>query len=185
VTVSNAAEQLIDCDYLFLAADSMRSRLVFNAVVQQYLIPAVQVGAKVQINPESGEILDVFSVVRPLIPGQGCLWCNELILPAKLQEEAVTSEERQRQRYVDDFEVTAPSVITLNAIAASHAVNDYLFTSTGMLAPSGLVWGKFFPRGANMAREILRRDRKCPECGVEGRLAAGSARRLPVRMARM
>jgi tRNA A37 threonylcarbamoyladenosine dehydratase len=29
------AHQVLDCDFLFLAADSMRARLVFNAVAQQ------------------------------------------------------------------------------------------------------------------------------------------------------
>ena len=37
----------MDCDYLFLAADTMRARLLFNAIVHQYLVPGVQVGAKV------------------------------------------------------------------------------------------------------------------------------------------
>jgi molybdopterin/thiamine biosynthesis adenylyltransferase len=46
VTRDNVAMSLIDCDYLFLAADSMQARLVFNATVHQYLIPGVQVGAK-------------------------------------------------------------------------------------------------------------------------------------------
>lgn len=36
------------CDYLFLAADSMRARLVFNALVHQYLIPGVQLGSKIR-----------------------------------------------------------------------------------------------------------------------------------------
>jgi hypothetical protein len=41
------AKKLLDCDYLFLAADSMRARLLINAIVHQYLIPAVQVGSKI------------------------------------------------------------------------------------------------------------------------------------------
>ena len=38
----SVARQLTGCDYLFLAADSMRARLVFNALIHQYLIPGVQ-----------------------------------------------------------------------------------------------------------------------------------------------
>lgn len=31
----DVAEELVDCDHLFLAADTMQARLVFNAVVHQ------------------------------------------------------------------------------------------------------------------------------------------------------
>src|SRR5262249_31326636 len=47
VAKDSIAKQLTACDYLFLAADSMRARLVFNAIVHQYLIPGVQVGSKI------------------------------------------------------------------------------------------------------------------------------------------
>jgi hypothetical protein len=53
------AAKFADCDCLFLAADSMRARLLFNAIVHQYLIPGVQVGAKVRVDPKLGEVLDV------------------------------------------------------------------------------------------------------------------------------
>jgi molybdopterin/thiamine biosynthesis adenylyltransferase len=50
IAIDAVAKRFIDCDFLFLAADSQRSRLVFNALVHQYLIPGAQVGAKVQVN---------------------------------------------------------------------------------------------------------------------------------------
>ena len=34
------ARRLVDCDCLFLAADTTQARAVFNALVHQYLIPA-------------------------------------------------------------------------------------------------------------------------------------------------
>jgi hypothetical protein len=36
------------------------------------------------------------------------------------------------QRYVDEPEVVAPSVITLNAVAVSHAADDFMFYMTGL-----------------------------------------------------
>jgi len=80
---ADIAERFIDCDYLFLAADTMRARLLFNAIVHQYLIPGVQVGAKVRVDPKSGEVLDAYCVVRPSTSEQGCLLCNRLINSAK------------------------------------------------------------------------------------------------------
>ena len=178
ITSHEAVERLIDCDFLFLAADTMQARLVVNALVHQYLIPAIQVGAKVQVDKKSGAVEDVFSVVRHLTPGEGCLWCNELINPTRLAEEAATTEQRHAQRYVP--EVVAPSVITLNAVAASHAVDDYLFAVTG-LAESDLPLRcrKFRATSDEVVIEVPRNDSDCPEC--HGRLGAGTTIRLPTR----
>ena len=110
----------------------MPVRLLFNAVVHQYLIPGVQLGSKVLVNQERGELLDAYSVSRPVSPDRGCLWCNGFIPPGRLQEDAQGADERYRQRYVNDPDIVAPSVITLNATAAAHAANDFLFTATGL-----------------------------------------------------
>ena len=170
-------ERLIDCDFIFLAADSMQARLVTNAVIHQYLIPGIQVGAKVQVDPQTGRVHDVFSAVRHLIPGESCLWCNQLINPSRLAEEAASPDQRAGQRYVD--EVPAPSVITLNAVAASHAVNDYLFAATGLAGSVPLRWKKFRPSTDEIVSEVPRRDPDCPEC--RGRLGYGRLRSLPTR----
>ena len=42
----SVAVKLRDCDFIFLAADSMRGRLVVNALTHQYLIPSVQMGSE-------------------------------------------------------------------------------------------------------------------------------------------
>lgn len=180
VTYAEVAAAILDCDYIFLAADSMQARLVFNAIVHQYLIPGVQVGAKVQVNPVDGSVIDVFSVVRPVIPGSGCLWCNELISPTGLQEEALSPAERERHRYVDEDAVSAPSVITLNGVAASHAVNDYLIGVVGLAdRDRPLRWTRTNALTGEVMREIPRRDGECIEC--RGRLGAADARRLHTR----
>ena len=67
VTNATAAGALVDCDYLFLAADSMQARLIFNALVHQYLIPGAQVGVKAQVDRDTGDVIDLFAVVRPII----------------------------------------------------------------------------------------------------------------------
>lgn len=180
VTQPNCASRLLDCDHLFLAADTMQARLVFNAIVHQYLIPGTQLGAKAQVDKRSGELLDLFTVVRPVIPGQACLWCNGLISPARLQEEATSPGQRARQRYVDDDDVRAPSVITLNAMAAANAANDYLMATAGLLESAPLRWTKHYPRTNDVVYESPRRDERCQECGAQGgRLGAGPLKRLP------
>jgi hypothetical protein len=76
----------------------------------------------VHVEKATGDILDVHTVARPVTPDRGCPWCNGLISPAKLQEEGQGERELRAQRYVEEEEVVAPSVITLNATAASRAV---------------------------------------------------------------
>jgi molybdopterin/thiamine biosynthesis adenylyltransferase len=179
VTDASAAGALVDCDFLFLAADSMQARLVFNALVHQYLIAGTQIGAKAQVDQDTGDVIDLFAVVRPIIPGAGCLWCNELINPAKLQEEATDPAQRGRQRYIDDADVPAPSVITMNAIACSHAANDYLMTVTDLLTESELRWLRFNPRALQAILQFPRRDPDCRECSDSGRLGRGPTKSLP------
>jgi hypothetical protein len=182
VTADDVARDLAACDYLFLAADSMQARLVFNALVHQYLIPGTQLGAKVPVDEKSGEVGRVFSVARPIMPGQTCLVCNGLISASKLQEEALTPEERRAQRYVDEPDIPAPSVITLNAVVAAHGVNDYLFRLTALRdprLPEEFVY--YEPRTGSSRIEEPRRDHDCVECGeiTLSRFARGDAASLP------
>lgn len=186
VTKDAVAKHLIDCDYLFLAADSMQARLVFNALVHQYLIPGVQLGARVLA--KEGVIDRIYSVVRPVLPDFGCLLCNGLIDTNKLQEEALSPEERKRQRYVDDDDIEAPSVISLNAVAAAHGVDHYLYMCTGLFdAKSDLRWTYYFPV-ESVALERVEQNipgavPDCIDCGSASysRLGMGDAKRLPTR----
>ncbi|WP_422935807.1 ThiF family adenylyltransferase [Sinomonas sp. P47F7] len=174
-----AAEALVDCDHLFLAADTMQARLVFNALVHQYLIPGAQMGVKVQIDKESGAVVDMFAANRPVIPGKGCLFCNGLIDAGRLREEATDPEELRRQRYVDDDDVPAPSVITMNSVCASLATNGFLMSVTGLLDPVDFGWTKHDPRTGEFFEEEPRADESCQECSEEGRRGRGPTRRLP------
>ena len=177
VAVNSVAQSLRHCDYIFLAADSMRARLVFNALVHQYLIPGVQLGAKVRAAPD-GELLDVMSAVRPVRPGEGCLWCNQLIDPHQLALEAKSDADRVAQAY--GVAEPNPSVITLNAVAAAHAVNDFLFYYLNFPSASApLSYRHFHFLDGNAKQVIPRKDDECRECSRDGRYGRGDAISLP------
>ena len=179
----NAAKRFIDCDYLFLAADTMGARLLFNAIVQQYGVPGVQVGAKVPVTT-SGDVGEVFCVARRVTPGHGCLWCNGLINASRLQDEAVSDETRRGYAYVADPQVVAPSVITLNAIACAHAADDFLFHVTGLKSEdAGDEWFRWNSRKATAGYDRPRQDDDCPECSCadDSRLGRGDFFPLPMR----
>lgn len=166
VAKASTAKALISCDYLFLAADSMRARLVFNALVHQYLIPGVQLGAKIR-SDSAGTLVEVMSANRPVRPGHGCLWCNQLIDQNQLAKEAKTDEERKAQAY--GVEEPNPSVISLNAISASHAVNDFLLDYLGLRPERGTLYYEHFHllKGKQTLVEP-RRDGECSECSQTG-----------------
>lgn len=127
---ADVAPLLTDCDHIFLAADSALARRLVNSITHQYLVPHTQVGSKVTV--VEGQVADIFSVSRMSSPGSGCLQCNGLIPAWRLTEEATSEMQRRRQRYVEDDDVHAPSVITLNAVAAARAVDDWLMTIGGL-----------------------------------------------------
>lgn len=175
VTKESVAETLRDCDFIFLAADSMRARLLINALVHQYLIPAVQIGAKIRPNA-SGSLEDTMSAVRHIRPRHGCLWCNGLIDPVQLAIEAKTDEERKDQAY--GVNAPNPSVITLNAVAAAHAVNDFLFDFLNIRSQKNdTAYQHFHFLKGTVKHVIPRRDLNCSECGR--RFGTGDAMELP------
>lgn len=187
VVDQETAKLLRDADFLFLATDSMQSRLVFNALVQQYLIPGAQIGVKAMVEKDCRQIGDVFAATRLVLPGagSGCLECHGLISAAALQEESLSEGERRAQRYVEDEEVPEPSVITLNALSAAQAANDLLFLFTGLYDE-----GVELKHQIHFARERLLSTvdfcsrEECLDCGTlrRSRYARGDRGRLPCRM---
>jgi hypothetical protein len=184
ITEPDVAAEFTECDYLFLAADSMQARLVFNALVHQYLIPGVQMGSKAPVDPKTGALGEVFSVCRPVTPECGCLLCNELISPSKLQDEIHTSAERRIQHYIDDDDVAAPSVITLNAITAAHAANDFLFYATGLTHANAVTdYRRFIARARDIRFDEPQALASCLDCGAHelSRRARGDGAELPTK----
>lgn len=182
---ADVAARFTDCDFLFLAADTMGARLLFNSIVHQYGIPGIQVGAKIPVS-ENGIVGDVFCVSRMVTPDHGCLWCNGLINPGRLQDEAVSDSDRRGYAYVNDPAVVAPSVVTMNAVACAHAADDFLFHLTGLRykdAETG--WFRWNSRRAVAGYDMPRRNVTCRECSQasNSRLGMGDHGSLPTRPA--
>jgi len=182
--ISNQANAalLVDCDYLFLAADSHVARSVFNALIHQYLIPGVQIGSKVEVEP-NGYIAGIYSVVRPVTPDHGCLWCNQLISPARLNDELLPDAVRDAQRYVPADDAPSPSIGTLNALGVAQATNHFMLAATGLLTHSVVAadYRRFEARAERTITTIPRRDPSCADCGLTtvSSLARGDRGQLP------
>jgi molybdopterin/thiamine biosynthesis adenylyltransferase len=178
----DTAAQLIDCDYIFLAADSHLARMVVNAVAHQFLIPAVQLGTRIDVDTATGAVGDIRTNVRPVLPGTGCLRCNQLISAARVQDESLGRLERARNRYVD--EVPAPSVITFNTWAASQAATDFMLMVGGLMeetAPTDYLRYRPRERGSEPIQPLPNRP-TCRDCGTvtQSRRARGDSVELPL-----
>ncbi|WP_431798311.1 ThiF family adenylyltransferase (plasmid) [Cupriavidus metallidurans] len=176
----SCAGRFLGCDFLFLAADSMRARLLFNAIVQQYYIPGIQIGTKIKSRADAKSLDDAFSVERWVLPSCNCLWCSGMISPHLLAVEAKSAEERKDQDY--GTLATNPSVISMNAVGASMAVNDFMMSFLGLHDEAAAVTPR---RVKHLSRTTIHEtypaDPECPECSATNgaRLGMGDAGELP------
>lgn len=186
---NHVARELLGCDFVFLAADTMLARDVVNQIAYQYLIPTLQVGSKVVVDKKTGTVLDIYGVVRTIGTAPGCLRCNGLINPTKLADESVaTDEQRRNQRYVDEPGIEAPSVITLNALSAGWAVNDFMHYASGLGRPdNGFRLLRNRPVADHIPQLVTQPPHADPDCYVCGSgpasvLAHGDGADLPTRI---
>lgn len=158
-----ARTALTQCDWVFLAADTHAARHWVNQTVEQYLIPGTQVGVKIPVD-ENGHVGTIHTASRPLVPGEGCLWCNGLINPTELAIDMAPAEQQRAARYVED--VPAPSVIGLNAVAASEAVNHFMLAATRLHEDDAdTAYTLTFPRTREHQLHNPRRSPDCRWCG--------------------
>lgn len=180
------AKKLKDVDFIFLATDNIQSRLVFNSLINQYLIPGVQIGIKILKNKQTNEVGEIVANTRLVLPfpNGGCLECHNLISPSKLQEESLSEKELKKQRYIDDEMIHEPSVITINALSAAQAANDLLMIFTGLYEECVLSEHliNFVRNRKIMSVKNVYKD-NCPDCSKQplSRLARGDRGSLPCR----
>ena len=168
----DARDALTTCDWIFLAADAHSARHWVNLTVHQYLIPATQVGVKIPVGP-AGEIGEIHTVARLLLPAEGCLWCNGLIDSTQLAIEMHSAADRRNAQYVP--EVPAASVIALNALPTAEAVNHFMFAAVCLHDdPTDSASVLHHPRARGRALQDGRQDPDCPWCTKAGSLARGA-----------
>lgn len=177
-----AAKELSDCDFIFLAADSHRARRLVNAVAYQYLVPVYDLGTRVEVDKDSGLVGEIRSNLRLTLPQKGCMRCNKLISGGKLQDELLSPAEQERNRYVD--EIPAPSVITFNGLVASQATTDFLLMTVELMQPASHTDYLLFRQRRRRHEQVvaLANQAACRDCGTapESRRARGDGDDLPL-----
>ncbi|WP_244189394.1 ThiF family adenylyltransferase [Streptomyces incarnatus] len=173
--------ELSRTDWIFLAADSHAARHWVNAVVQEYLIPATQVGVKIPV-VGGGEIGQIHTATRLIAPGVGCFWCNRLIDRTELAIEMHPADERERARYVPG--VPAPSVMPLNTLAAGEALTHFLLATALLHGDDGDLGSVIHrPRSRERGLQDSRQDADCRWCTAAGNLARGDRGEVAMRVA--
>lgn len=176
------AEKLLEADYVLLATDTATARLVANAIAQTFLIPVIQIGARVETRND-GAIEQIYTAVRPVLPAHGCLACAGLIDPIALQREAATPHERADQNYLGEADVIDPSVTTLNAAAAAGALNVLLMSVIGQATDDLASHRITLTREGSSLTLQPQRDPACRWCGESSssRYARADIALLPCR----
>jgi hypothetical protein len=162
---ATTARKLAGSDAIFVATDTALGRHAANALAYQFMVPVFVVGAKVQAS-DDGSLATIHSAVRIAMPGLACLHCQGAIPADRLHTEQLSGAERRAQDYLGGGEdIVDPSVISLNGIAASTAVTDFLLMICGLLPDdaelSPTVW---YPLERRAARRPTPRRHGCGWC---------------------
>jgi hypothetical protein len=169
----NTASELVGLDAIFVATDTALGRHAANALAYQHMIPVFVVGAKVEAN-DDGSLATVHTAVRIALPGIACLHCQGAIPPDRLHREQMSEVERNAQDYLGGGEdISDPSVISLNSIAASIAMTDFRLMFCGLLPDDTELWPSIWHP---LERRAARRPTACrPGCGWCDPKSPGSA----------
>lgn len=135
VMTSEAVGALADCDLLFGCVDTIAGRFVMNLLATHYLLPYFDLGVlldAVQDGQEKGRIRNIFSSIHYVVPGQSSLLNRDVISLAGVSAEGLhrydpdAAAQQVKDKYIPGLAVSRPAVISVNTLAASLAVNDFL-----------------------------------------------------------
>jgi hypothetical protein len=138
IVLESAARELRDRDVIFLCTDDHWGRSVVNQIAYQYLIPTINLGARV--SAEDGVIRAAVGVVDVLRPGLPCLWCTQFLRADRIAAESMPIASRKQleaERYVEGLDTPAPSVVSITTAVAGMAVSLFLQQMTDWMGPGG------------------------------------------------
>jgi hypothetical protein len=133
-----AAQALLDRDVIFLCTDEHWGRSIVNQIAYQYLIPTINLGAR--IDSGDGQMAIGGGSVDLLLPDKPCLWCKNILRADRIAAESMPRSKRnelQRLGYVEGIHGVAPAVVSLTTTVAGLAVNLFLQLLTDFMLEAG------------------------------------------------
>jgi molybdopterin/thiamine biosynthesis adenylyltransferase len=125
VLEKRAWRALLATDLIITATDNHASRMLLNALSQQYLVPQVSIGTL--IDTKDGKIEGGYGHVGVVLPGHSrpCLLCAKIINPIEAYYETAPESHRReaaKRGYIANFDEPAASVVHLNGVLANLAL---------------------------------------------------------------
>jgi hypothetical protein len=161
-------------DLLYVAVDSLASRLRAHELATKYLIPAVEVATGIKADLERGIVHQMGSIYQMYIPGSnGCRYCR----PEMVMAHGGGAGVQGPRGYVWGTELNPEAAILpqnafINALAC-HQIAKYI---TGFGEPVDRIRYDGINETLTKVRRSL--NPECALCGAGGRLALGQFGRL-------
>lgn len=127
----NTIRELSQCDVIFGCVDTHSGRAFLDSICNYYLIPVFDIGVKLTADG-LGSISDCCYSINYIKPGYSTLLSRNVINQATIESEDLkysNPEEynnRLSEKYIKGVNEDSPAVISINTMAASTAVNDFL-----------------------------------------------------------
>lgn len=168
-----ALHAITSADILLGGFDNDGARLVLDQWSRALVLPFFDLASGIEA--PDGAFEQAGGRLAFLQPDGPCLSCLDEIDPREARYFLSSETDKVRDRtqgYVDDWEVPAPSVVSLNGVIASMAVNEFLLYITGLGNPKMNLY--FYMREPSRAWQATTRrkaDRKpgCFTCSLRGR----------------
>ena len=171
---ASVARNLIDADVIFCCTDSHGSRSVVQQVAYQYLIACIDIGST--ITTRAGTVTGIFGRVQLIGPDQPCLWCSDLLSSEEVRRDMMNEFERKADSYIQDANVPAPSVISINGTVVSLAVTMLLGLVTSIPVKSRHLIYNAGITNLRSVRATAKED--CFICSRSGAFGLGDAQEL-------
>lgn len=132
---AEALRALSECDVIFGCVDTATGRLIMNLAATHYIQPYFDVGILLdaeQDGPERGRIKDILGTVHYLVPGKSSLLSREAFTMEDVRAEELhkrdpkAAAQQVQDKYLKGLRVRRPAVVSVNMLASSLAVNDFL-----------------------------------------------------------
>jgi len=131
----DVVEAVAQCDIVFGCMDTIDGRYLLNALSTYYTIPYFDIGVRldaVRNGINKGRIREVCGTINYLMPGRSSLMSRELFsmkdvaIAGLRRNDPRAFEQQLKDGYIRGAVGHRPAVISVNMLAASLAVNEFL-----------------------------------------------------------
>jgi hypothetical protein len=135
IQTPEAVRAVSQCDVLFGCVDTAHGRFIMNMLASHYLIPYFDIGVLLDAEQEGekrGSIKDILGTIHYVIPGRSSLLTRDKFTLEDVRAEGLhkndpaAAAQQVEDKYIKGMQVHQPAVISVNTLAASLAVNDFL-----------------------------------------------------------